>query len=1743
MSLNIPPIIVNAPKAAVSVPDYPSAGVGVTTGCDSITNVTNLPYLRVDSYSAAVLPNNAAIIAVAAQQNDLLNQPPIVRDDKSSFDELELSRRSASRVYIATCLMDQSGFSPTPVRYASVVNYDNIERSITISVDADIYANAKTESIWVLDGDFNGKQFSVERKVSPNLLIVYPYNFPYTQPVIDSSWTYVAFCNTAPTIPSVSIIKSLPYIEMNGVALPAMRPQIATNPNLLDPSVYYVYVIAEAPVNGVNQLFFFSFKFGSDFQVNLWKQLTFDGENRNAKMQLDSHGNLHVVWESSRCQPNQILYGIIGPGSRDLANQTFISAVDKQSDLFRQINTISSNVETDKSKLTNYLTQSIVRMLPPVAIDLRAILDEYGTRGTMWSTYTSGSGSATITDNATISVSGTPSSEEFIAKCVLNHDENDVIFDGMFSQLSYQISFNLNLSSNSISVLSESDIQSLYTTFKNQFTPSLGNSGNNVYTQSGNNFTISSINKYFGDLIPITQVMKVAGASPSANDKLRHFMLAAIPEKARFFASNNETFSAYCTARSLTEMAGAMSYIASIEETYYTGKYKLALLISNAADITGPLNRQKFHTVRQFGDFFEFGTSVDYRIAVHYAKLRREESGYLASSATSNIYNEYGVNDGNVYDAFGVLKEAALVEFTGNIIVVANDIVQAAENFIPDFSDLYRQFDVTIGCLPGGQYPTLEASAYDGSLYENVAVKLDFTAFSVGPHTIVADPYQTNIALTDRNVSTMVIKSQTSETEPMNVADETWNSTGTYALNFGLNRTKVGLSQIPITFEGRCLSPSLSIDYCDRPHVSFQSDRNGNWQIYYTGTIDSQMPFRFDTRITNTDSISTNSTLAIDQVGRRLIAWQDDRNGPYQIYAAQSIKPLSCPAKKGLITELLTEGDHEYDPYSPYNPYTIFGSDICTISFEYTNEGASANFFFQLDVYEDQMKTSLKTSISGKSNISNWLVNGVQMPSSGYFIGSGQTVNVTYLPSQEDDISGEIYYIDISGNSIPLPYLYIYYCPLEQSPKCTIPCIYTNSTNNPTTVHFRVSAYSDQSLTSLVMSASSATDSRKWISDTTGFPSSGLSVSSHQTVSVFYNPEILPVDLFMSQNGQTIGALLCGVKYWIKIESNISGTYSTLDTFAFECSCDGITADIYRQDTDSLNWTCSGQGGIDTRLTASQGNALFPIAKASRDSKVYVAWEDYRYNSEIPSQKALSPDVYYCVYDATTNLFYSSAQGSYDKRVTAFTQSAQTRYYKPIILMGPFQNPTFLFNSATDIFRSSCSLHRLPSVAAQQEYPTNTGVFADGVDNLTTDDILNCLKFEVLKDDVIKIYQYSENLPIASVEKPVIRFDIVGPTGTYAVRFKNENETIWSDWLSIIPELPNYPAINTYTRRGDGSFRSTFEAFFVGPEHFIATWGLSSGSGNKTVNCEILTHNGKTPTMSLNVLAVYKELKYKVEMFSDSGYLTPLPTFGGYPVVSTNKLASISSSSSSSSSGSSSSSSSSVSDTIIPNDVSSILRDLDTLHTIYVKVTFEDPSALDNMLALQNVDKYKTLSAPGSFQQLTFNVLQQGLNAQYGLPLTKNADGIYLGSFPVQSSDGVCNKDGLAVLIVNVPDLSAKVFTPEYTIDSLDPYNANKPSLGDFYGAYSIIPEQKPEDIQIRDRQQLSAKNITLDEFHLKYNRESFCSYISENCIVGQLPISDGYIHDTTDQAASTVSLDVPHEPIANPNGNNAPSE
>ena len=1839
---------------------YPEGGVPEIFGCAAQTQITrvypittqnssssseNAEFARIHSFSFAHTSQDTALVAISA-----LDDVP----NETLTDEADLARARAARVHILSTPVGSNYASP--VRTGRVVNntesyFDCSTGSvIEIDVDTDMWPDANLQFIWALDGSMAGVKYKILSRTSPDRWHVISLTADNVVTQIGDCFRFVAYGGPAciHTYPSDSLyaIQPLPYITDDGVAISASHPQIAVNDRTRPCGTLYGYVIAEAVIDGATQLFYYGFDV-STVGVYGWKQLTYDGENRNAKVVMDGDNNLHVVWESSRCKPGQIMYGMLGPGSRAMMNEALVSMVDKQacSDIFygKEANTDGS----DRSNSPTRLDTSLVDITEPLALDTRDI-DEYGAKVSedMWREFIYNSGSCTITDDGTISVSGNPKTKKFAAVASLIRDEFDNRIDGDFSQFSYQLSFDLLMTASPI--IQSKTLEQIHTAFiswrANHFdaAPSSLNIPYNVYIGTNSNrYTIGEPEYIYDDIIPIAGSYRLPGikvdddyTNDHANEqaRLRHFMLAIVPERSRFLATNIETSAQYTT-----RIGSGVNYLTSFETTSYTGRFKLALITETSANIGDErLGAQRYHIVKMFGEALDITEIHNYKIAVHYSRVREESVISRKEDSLDQPEQAY--------------------RFSGDIIVAVDDVVQGAESFIPDFADSYHQYDIGVGCPIIGEYHPRNLRPYDGTLNANIDVTLAYSRISIGPHSVVADPYVTHFAAADRNVSRMYIASRVDEYNSLTAAEEDFLTDADYLLTLGLKRGKVRLSQVPITFEGRNTSPSICLDVCDRLHITWQSNRNSNWEIYYTSSLNQSLPFRFDTRITRSLGHSIMPSIGVDNRGRRLIAWQDNRLGRYQIFAARSVAEHLCDRGRcqrewfedeyGSGTPLNYYETYEYDgapfeydeflgfEYDPYyDEYGYESGSVCRLRFTFKNTGTTAKkFHFIADFFTDAAQSDIHYSADSRMDIGSWYVrfdnpkraggllahyyshnlpasNGVgdyfdtlysvqvdstlnysgvgligvrwegyvradytetytistvsddgvrvwwddvqkidnwddhspetnsfnvdlvagqyykvrvdyydsgttgvcqlkwastsvpeavipsgnlyyapkeytafdypdaiPLPYNGIEIDPNESVEIWYEVSKENRLSGRLYYVMITADNgtlmTSLEKQIVFYCPSEQMATCSVPCVYTNVTASDTLLHFRVRFYTDAAYTNQVLEADSSTDQRRWETGSNLLPSTGVTVKPGETVNMVYNPDFLPRELSAWQNFSTATALLCNAKYYVRIWQKIGGVYTLLSDqdIAIECICPDVDSNVWRKDEISAEWLSSGQGGMDLRVTDTQHNAVFPSVAASQDGRGYIVWEDHRHSTT----NAITPSIYYAIWDANLDLLYSSAQGYWD------TLLADQGYYRPIAIVNNLQHLTALYSNGIGLFRRTCSLARESQVSSSSSSSSPVDYLTfPGVLNYTQNDLTGgCLGISVYSEDIIDAFHADADTPIHLVDKCVVRLEITAPPHAYAVRFKNETDSSYSDWITVQPRF-------TMSSSSSSSFATSMQAYFISDNRFVSQWVLSAGSGNKTVSCEVMTLFGKMPALTLNIVARYRDVKYKVFFYRDSERTISASEYNGYPVISTRAL-------------------------FVENGKVTSIDEANTRDTtIYLKVVFEDPTYLESLLALNALDRFADISTLTFDAILPAQTINGTLTAQTATPLEFNfatgvptteletavQPGTYHGEFEISEADGIDFVDGLAVIVVNIP-------TPCAISSSSSGCATNRTTV---------------EDIQAQRASEVAAIEVDLEKFRQHYDRDLLCTFTSNQCVDGTEVNDDPFDDDETE--------------------------
>jgi len=98
--------------------------------------------------------------------------------------------------------------------------------------------------------------------------------------------------------------------------------------------------------------------------------------------------------------------------------------------------------------------------------------------------------------------------------------------------------------------------------------------------------------------------------------------------------------------------------------------------------------------------------------------------------------------------------------------------------------------------------------------------------------------------------------------------------------NFGsrVNITNIDSDQV---------NPVIAIDSADKIYVTWQDNRNGEWDIYVSTSTDGSS-WSAARKITDPNSDQVNPDMALDSSGKAYIVWEDDSNNNSDIYIASS---------------------------------------------------------------------------------------------------------------------------------------------------------------------------------------------------------------------------------------------------------------------------------------------------------------------------------------------------------------------------------------------------------------------------------------------------------------------------------------------------------------------------------------------------------------------------------------------------------------------------------------------------------------------------------------------------------------------------------------------------------------------------------------------------------------------------------------------------------------------------------------
>ena len=973
------------------------------TDCqDKIVDYTGLEFCRINKQDSTILASGQTLHAVISvdseivvQSDEKYNYPRIfILDDESSLDVQVLFSAKVSVPPKATTDDLQI-----------YVNKDTYEMCSRMS--------SETVYVVIFDEQLGYRSFELSGGEIPDV-----YSPFYRMVALKGESTvsvdnwilcaYAVFFVRGTGYPNIesSYVETLPIIRNSSSnPIPPLSVTIASNRYHVGSSYEsYVYVIAEVILSNESQLFYYSFTIGETGYLSRsfgWKQITYDGNNYNPKAIVDSRGNVHVTWESDRAGSIQVYYGVLGPSSRMLGNTILSSISDKYAELYRT-----------EDKPFTYVSENIIvdagqeyGISPEIVFNSYPILD------------TLENGIVTMTGDNSFFVSGNPITDTAMFFYSLDSDSG-LNLNNHLLQVNYQIDFNLFMSISRTSPIDENStlsgfitslqIDDLFSQWKQSFTLLNDSNIDNfpVYSIGNNNFIIGRQDSVYDRIFPIVGAYRNADVDVAVaesdiglsfipvlngdDSNVRHWIIGVMPEKVRFEANNViKTQLDWCSEQGII-CGPDCGYVENMSEVVYTGKAKFVLVYNGDNSFYGTADSRKSGIIREIDGSFDLTESSNLQIVIGYTKLYAEDFSDLFEEKDYSFNNETSF-------------------YICTVTLFSNGNIVFSESFPTSLIDIER-FDLGFGLPTGGYLRTDDFYPYESNIFDD----LKETNFDVYFNNVLltSPTFYVNrdISIVPSNVRS-ILSATRNDSYLSNQLQEFFENEDTY-IKMGfpgtIDEDPTVLSdlnitdrddlflQLPITLEGINMASSIAVGVGDEPHLSWQSNRNKNWNIYYSNAVNINIPFRFDTMITNSTSNSLSPSVAVSRNGKRMICWHDNRNGNYDIYSAYS-------------SDTSNVGQNRCSLYHAIDVMQTHSETLCNITFSYTST-ATATYNFIIYFYNDSYLTDFYSSISSTNLVDGWQKDGIPFDPDGTEITNGQTVTITYMPKSDDVIFDRILY-------------------------------------------------------------------------------------------------------------------------------------------------------------------------------------------------------------------------------------------------------------------------------------------------------------------------------------------------------------------------------------------------------------------------------------------------------------------------------------------------------------------------------------------------------------------------------------------------------------------------------------------------------------------------------------------------------------------------------------------------------------
>ncbi|MFW6016188.1 MAG: hypothetical protein ACOCRK_07090, partial [bacterium] len=437
-------------------------------------------------------------------------------------------------------------------------------------------------------------------------------------------------------------------------------------------------------------------------------------------------------------------------------------------------------------------------------------------------------------------------------------------------------------------------------------------------------------------------------------------------EKCYFKASNIQNIYEYAEENNLSVEEAREDYIREEEKVLFTNRAKLVLLSNVSKDNNRDCSNYKI--VREFPDEINMLQNNKIDILVNYNYLNLNNQKYFGFNDTYN--NKY------LY----------------NISIGINEKIKFSNSFIVDKFEDYHDIDIGFGVPRGGRYIADKFIPYKETVYDDIDLNINFNNIKITSGTYNYNDKICNIPSIIRDFNEYYQNKDLDNIDKMTMGLELYDE----------DENNI-FTQVPLTYQGKNQGINLDMDLDNALHIVWQSNLSKYWNIYYSSSYDKTMPFRDNIQITNTNSNSLMPSIGVEEYGKRLITWHDNRKGNYNIYASKSLS--------GRVYDRMSLQDDAFvdfnDDYSCDLVFTI-------------NSKQTKTYHFTMEFYLDPSYKKLYKTISTKDNIENWYVNGQDFSiiaeydgdkCMGVILNEGENYEIKYSSQKNDNIYNKVLYV------------------------------------------------------------------------------------------------------------------------------------------------------------------------------------------------------------------------------------------------------------------------------------------------------------------------------------------------------------------------------------------------------------------------------------------------------------------------------------------------------------------------------------------------------------------------------------------------------------------------------------------------------------------------------------------------------------------------------------------------------------